>query len=119
MVEDAIQDAVHDIVGGLSRATAHPPYFFRIAGRPPVRKKGRPRSTESAFVALVCRNHFEQITGLRATVDTDQTNKPYGHFFCLVVEIFKALELTDDPETRGGWLRRDSVSPSISGTSAG
>ena len=29
------------------------------------------------------------------------------------------LEIADDGTNRGGWLRRDSVSPSISGTSAG
>ena len=39
--EKAIQRAVHQIVVGLSRATAHPPAWFRLAGRPIELKKGR------------------------------------------------------------------------------
>jgi hypothetical protein len=98
-IECAKQDAVHDIVGGLSRATAHPPDFFRIAGRPIEKRKGRPRSTEGAFVAWECTQHFERITGRPATVDTDpQTKRPYGHFHDLVKAVFTALNLTDNPE---------------------
>jgi hypothetical protein len=98
-IECAIQDAVHDIVGGLSRAIAHPPDFFRVAGRPVEKRKGRPPSNEGALIAWECGQHFEQITGKPPTVDTDpQTKRPYGHFHDLVKAVFTALNLLDNPE---------------------
>ena len=96
----AIASAVHLIVVGLSRATAHPPAWFRLAGRPMGLKSGRPPVTEGKFIAWECRQHFERITGRDAKVDTDpETKKPNGAFYDLVVSVFRALAIPDSAET--------------------
>ncbi len=95
-----IASAVHFIVNGLSRATAQPPHWFRLASRPVVTRRGRPKAEEALFLAAVCRHHYERITGRLAKVDTDaETTRPYGAYYDLVAAVLKALGIKNSPET--------------------
>jgi hypothetical protein len=92
--------AVHSIVCGLSRATAHPPAWFRLEGRPVGGKKGRPPATEGKFIAYICADHFTRITGRPASVQIDpETKRPYGAFYDLVVAVFETLAIPDSAQT--------------------
>jgi hypothetical protein len=105
----AIASAVHFIVNGLSRATAQPPHWFRLASRPVVTRRGRPKADEALFLAVVCRQHYERITGEAAKVHTDpETKRPYGAFYDLVAAVLKALGIRNSPETAArGATRQD------------
>jgi hypothetical protein len=98
-VAKKVASAVHNIVGGLSRATAHPPSWFRLATRPVTPKRGRPSSHEGEFIAFVCAKYFKRITDRHANVQTDpETKQPYGAFYDLVVGVFAALSIPDGAE---------------------
>jgi hypothetical protein len=97
----AIAAAVHNIVFGLSGATAHPPDCFRLAGSSPPPSRGRPKSIEAKIIAMECRWHYDRITasspdavgvaGKRATST--------GAFGTLVARVFAALHMPfDNPE---------------------
>jgi hypothetical protein len=98
--EAAIESAIHDLTAGLSRATAHPPSWFRLKGRPMTAKKGRPKAIEATFIALVCRWHYEQITGKPATASED------GPFVGLLEAVFRAFNMLADPINRADPLNR-------------
>lgn len=106
--EAKVSAAVHHIVHGLSRATAHPPSWFRLAGRPVPTKRGAPRKIECEFIAFECAGHFKKITGRCATVQIDpETHKPIGAFYDLVVAVLAALAINTRAERAARSVQRN------------
>jgi hypothetical protein len=100
--------AVHNIVWGLSRATAHPPSWFRLANRAVTPRRGRPPAIEGEFIAWECAGPFERITGRAANVQTDpQTRRPCGAFYDLVKAVFDALAIRDGAERSARSVQRN------------
>ena len=102
IAEREVAGAVHNIVQGLSYHTAHPPAFFRVRGRGAAKHgRGRPKSLEGTFVALVCAIELRRITGDCRTYTTDPIeNKVSGPLVDLVRSVFKALRMPNSAETR-------------------
>lgn len=105
----AVNYAVHSIVYGLARATAHPPIWFRLAGRPVAKRgPGRPPVVEGELIAWECADHFTRITGRPANVQIDpQTKRPCGAFYDLVKAVFDALAIPDGAERSGKSVQRN------------
>jgi hypothetical protein len=67
----------------------------------PVSKPGRPGADEATFIAWVCGSYFERITGRPDTITKNPiTLEASGEFYNLVKTVFRALNLSDDPENR-------------------
>ena len=109
----AVDHAVHDIVYGLSRATAHPPTWFLLATRP--RRKsaaGAPPKIEAAFIAGICEMHYQRITGKPGKLLNSP--KPSGHFHDLLQGVFNAFGMDARAETfarRARRVRKSQESP--------